>query len=178
MSETNNTLALNDFLTAGLETEGVYRLNITKMAVEEKTVQQGDNAGQKYKTISGIVELIEELGVGLSEGDFAPRVYVNFSFAGKGLDRFRKLYVAAYGQIPTSGVDLDTGQPTVSLDDLAAALVGNDEIWTTYFWKRNYFDKKKIEGSLGWSFSKNSADIKAPRPFAERDGQTQAEATV
>lgn len=176
MTEGNNTVTLEGFLTAGLETEGVYRLNVTKMAVEEKTVQQGDNAGQKYKTISGIVELVEELGVGLADTDFAPRVYVNFSFTGKGLDRFRKLYVAAYGEIPTSGVDADTGQPTVSLDDLATALVGNDEIWTTYYWKRNYFDPKKIEGSIGWSFSKDATDIKAPRPFAERDAHTQAAA--
>lgn len=174
MTTENNTMSLTEFNTAGLETEAIYRINILKMVVEEKTVQQGDNKGQKYRAISGAVELVEEFGVGLKE--FAPRVYVNFYLNGSHLERFRKLYTAAYGAAKESGVDADTGQPIVSIDDLAAALVGNDEVWTTYFWKRNKYNTEKIEGSLGWSFSKDPSTLKAPTLFADRDGQTQATA--
>lgn len=176
MTDGNNTVNLQDFLSAGLEDEAIYRLNITKMQVEERTVQDGDNKGQTYKTISGQAELAEQLGEELPE--YPPKVFVNFGLRGKQLERFRKLYVAAFGEIPTSGVNAETGQPTISIDDLAASLVGNDEVWTTYYWKRNWKDKKKIEGTIGWSFSRNPSDLKAPKPFSERDAQYQKDNAV
>jgi hypothetical protein len=150
-----------EFASAGLEPEGIYRLRIKSLQMKERTVQSGDRQGQKYKQLSGRFELLERFGTGPME--YEPSEFINFNVSGKGLERFRKLYIAALGEVPSS----DEG--TVTLNDLADALVGNESVWTTYYWKRNWKDKDVIEGSLGYDFSQDPSDLKEPRPFAERD---------
>lgn len=167
MTEVQVVMPVSEFNTAGLETEGIYRLRVKSLSVQEKTVQQGDRQGQKYKTIAGQFEMVERYGDGMIE--YPNREFINFSVEGKGLERFRKFYTAALGPIPTGPVDDESGEHTVTLNDLAAALVGNDEVWTTYYWKRNWKDNDLIEGSLGYSFNTDPTNLKEPRPFAERD---------
>lgn len=163
MTEVQVEMPVEEFLTAGLEDEGIYRLRVKAMDVQEKTVQSGDRQGQKYRTISGQFELLERFGEDeLFENP--TREFINFSVSGRGLERFRKYYTAALGPVPQG----DPGQ-TITLNDLAAALVGNDTVWTTYYWKRHYKNPEDIEGSLGYSFSQDPSTLKAPRPFAERD---------
>jgi hypothetical protein len=152
------TISVHDFLTAGLEDEGIYRLRINKMEVVERTGENGP-----FKQISGQVELVEQFGEGLIE--YPAREFFNASIKGKGLERFRNLYVAAMGEMDGSAPG------DITLDDLAAALVGNESVWTTYYWRRNRKNPNEIEGSLGYSFSQDPNDIRAPRPFAERDNQ-------
>lgn len=167
MSETQPTvITVNRFKTAGLEPEGIYRLSIDAMAVEQRTVQQGANAGQKYKTIAGRVQLVELFGEGLVENP--SREFLNCGVSGKGLQRFYDLYIAAFGSIEPTDLN-EAGEPTVTLDDLAAALVGVDTVWTTYYWKRNKNNPEEIEGSLGWSFSADPSKLRAPIPFEERE---------
>ena len=155
-------ISVSDFNTAGLEEEGIYRLRVKTLQVVERTVQSGDRAGEQYKTIAGQFELVELFGVDIIEEP--PTQFINFAISGRGLERFRKYYVAAFGKVEEG----DAGQ-TVTLNDLAAALVGNDSVWTTYSWKRSKRDPDEIEGNLGWSFSQDPSTLKAPRPFAERD---------
>jgi hypothetical protein len=160
-------VSVGKFLTAGLDPEGIYRLRIKKMSVEERTVQNGERVGTKYTTISSELFLVERFGEGLLENP--PRVFTNFGTSGKGLERFRKLYMAAFGELSSNDRD-----EKLTLNDLAASLVGNDSVWTTYFWKRNQSDTAIIEGSIGWTFSSDPTKIKEPTPFEERDARSAA----
>ncbi len=162
-------MSVADFNMAGLEDEGIYRLRVRSLQVLEKTVQQGERQGEKYKTIAGQFELVEDLNTGVI--DRPSLIFANFSVTGKGLERFRKLYVAAFGAV-------EAGDPsqTVTINDLAAALVGNDSVWTTYSWRRDKRDtvedpKGAIVGNIGFDFSQDPTTLQEPRPFAERDAE-------
>ncbi len=162
MTEVQVDMPVSEFLTAGLETEGIYRVRVKALEVQEKTVQQGERAGEKYKTIAGQFELVEQFGEGLIEDPSME--FINFSVSGRGLERFRKFYVAALGPVKEGS----PGQ-TLTLNDLASALIGDESVWTTYYWRRNRKNAEEIEGSLGYSFSQDPSTLKAPRAFAERD---------
>lgn len=157
------TMDLDEFLSAGLDPEDIYRLDIKKMAVVEKTIKSGENAGQKYRTIDAEIHLVERLGHGLLE--YPVRVWdYGFGIRDKRLERFRTLYTEAFGPIQKS-----KGAQSVSINDMAASLVGVDTVWGVLYWRRNYKDPNEIEQVLGYNFSANPANLKAPRPFAERD---------
>ena len=152
-----------DFITAGLDTEGIYRLSVKTMALETRIVQQGDNKGNEYQQIAGQVHLVEHFGGDPAILEYPIREWMNFYLNGNHLKRFRALYVAAYGPPP----EAKPGQ--FSIKDLASALVGNDSVWSTLYWKRNRTDKTIIEQSIGWDFSTDPGTLRAPTPFAQRD---------
>ena len=148
------TMSMSEFLSAGLEPEGIYRLKVVDGGIVERTGQNGP-----YQQISLRVALVERLGDGPLEKQ--PTEYLNCGTSGRGLARFRKLFVAATGGLP-EGED-------ITLTDLVAALINNENAWTTYQWKRNNQNPDDIEGQLGWSYSDDPSKLKEPRPFAERD---------
>lgn len=156
------TMNIADFLLAGLEPEGIYRLRINSAEIVDRDGRNGP-----YQQISMQVDLVERLGDGILEKP--PGEWLNCGVTGKGLGRFRKLFVAAVGEVPEGTPDPDSGELSVTLDDLVSALIGNESAWTTYFWKRNRDNPKDIEGQLGWSFSSEGTELKEPRPFAEKD---------
>ena len=160
-------ISLDDFMSAGLEDEGIYRIAIRSMKVEEKIAQTGANAGNPYKVISAQFKLVEKFGDGLI--DSPPTVFDRFYLSGRSLERFRKLYVAAMGELPSGEVDPETGEVTVPIESLVDALIGNESVWTTYSWRRPKNDPNDIEGSLGWSFTQDPTKLKAPTPFEQRD---------
>lgn len=163
MTEVQVEMPVSEFLTAGLEPEGIYRLRVHALTVQERTVKSGDRQGEKYKTIAGQFDMVEQFG-SPEEIEYPTRAFINFSVSGRGLERFRKFYNAALGPVPEG----DPGQ-TITLNDLAAALVGNEDVWTTYFWKRHYKNPEDLEGSLGYSFAQDPSTLQAPQPFAARD---------
>ncbi len=161
MPQVQIEMPVEEFLTAGLTPEGIYRLRVKSLEVLEKTVQSGDRQGQQYKTISGQFHLVELHGEGIL--DDPPMEFINF-YIPSGLERFRKLYVAAFGAV-------EPGSPgqTVTLNDLASALVGNDTVWTTFSWRRDKKNPDDILGSIGYSFDQDPGNLREPRPFAERE---------
>jgi hypothetical protein len=163
---------LNEFLSAGLDEEAIYRLNIKKMEVKTKIVEneESKNFGQEYKVIDGQVELVERFG-GERPGvlEYPIREFLSFFLNGRHLQRFRDLYTAAFGEIPTSRPGV------VTIEDLAAALVGIDTVYTTLYWRRNK-KTQEVEQVLGWDFSTDPNTLKQPKPFAERDERAKAEA--
>ncbi len=161
MTQVQIEMPVEEFLTAGLTPEGIYRLRVKSLEVLEKTVQQGDRQGQQYKVIEGQFNLVELYGEGIL--DNPPLEFLKF-YVPKGLERFRKLYVAAFGAVAEGS----PGQ-TVTLNDLAAALVGNDMVWTTFSWRRDKKNPDDILGNIGFSFSSDPDTLREPRPFAERD---------
>lgn len=162
------TMDINEFLSAGLDPEDIYRLDIKKMAVVEKTVKEGDNKGQKYRTIDAEIHLVERFGHGILE--YPVKVWdYGFGIRGKRLERFRTLYTEAFGPIQKG-----KGTQSVSINDMAASLVGVDTVWGVLYWRRNWRDKDEIEQVLGYNFSSSPQNLKAPRPFAERDSFNQS----
>lgn len=158
-------MSANEFASMGLDPEGIYRVDVRKMAVVTKVSKQEDTKGQKYKAIDTEINLVERFG-GDAPGilEYPIRVFdYNFGLRGKKGQRFREFYETAFGPINK------TKQATVSLNDLAAACVGVDTVWTTLYWRRNRNNQDEIEQVLGWSFATNPANLKAPKPFAERD---------
>ena len=158
------TMPTSDFLTAGLDTEGIYRLRFKSLKVEEKTVKkEGPRKGDKFKMINGQVDLIEHFGEGMLE--YPIHEYISFFTNGNQLERFRKLYVAAFETVP------EATPGSISIGDLASALVGNDTVWTALYWRRNR-DTDEPEQVLGWDFSQDPSTLKGVTPFADRDEQT------
>lgn len=158
-------LSTEEFLTAGLDPEGIYRMDIKKMAVKEKVVKQGENQGQKYRAIDAEIHLVERFG-GQNPGllEYPIRVWdYSFGIRGKKLERFRKLFTTAFG--PLSTTDKTT---TVTINDLCASLIGTDTVWGTLYWKRNFNNPEDIDQVIGYDFSRNPSDLRPPRPFAER----------
>ena len=161
---------INEFLSAGRDPEDIYRLDIKKMAVVEKTVKTGENAGQKYRTIDAEIHLVERFGHGLLE--YPVKVWdYGFGIRGKRLERFRTLYTEAFGPIQKG-----KGAQSVSINDMAASLVGVDTVWGVLYWRRAWNDQNEIEQVLGYNFSSSPQNLKAPRPFAERDAFNQSKA--
>jgi hypothetical protein len=164
MSVAEVLVSTSEFLSAGLDPEGIYRLRFSNFQVVEKIAQTGRNAGGKYKQIDGQAELIERFG-GTDPGmlEYPIREFLHFYTTGKQAERFRKIYVAAFGSVPESAPGV------ISLNDLASALNGVDTVWTTLYWRRNKKDNTVIEQSLGYSFYTDPSKLSQPTPFAQRD---------
>ncbi len=162
---TDVLISTETFNTAGLDPEGIYRTNIKTMAVKERTVKkEGKNKGNKFNQVEGQIHLVERFGgerAGIME--YPIREFINFFLNGKHLERFRALYVAAFKTVPESAPGV------INVADLASALVGNDTVWTTLYWRRDREDNTQVEQVLGWDFSTDPTTLRAPTPFVERD---------
>lgn len=156
MSE-QTTIALGDFLTAGLQPEGRYRLEVLSGEVVERSGQNGP-----YKQASFRVNLVERFGDGIIENPESE--FINCSLSGKGVARLRKLYVASRGAVPEG--DPDT---VLTIEDLVEELIGSENIWAQYYWRRPKNNPDDVEGVLGWDYSSDPDNLRDPKPFAERD---------
>ena len=164
---TDVLVSTQDFLTAGLNPEGVYRMRVKSLGIVERIAQGGRTPGESYKKIEGQVDLVEKLGDGVLE--YPINAYFSAYTSGRQLAKFRNLYNAKFGSAPQS-------QPgTVSLNDLASALIGTDDVWCVLYWKRNKNDHDDIREEMGYSFSTDASAIKAPKPFVQRDVEFKAQ---
>src|SRR3990167_2425132 len=158
---TDVLISADEFQTAGLDPEGVYRMHFKSLAVVEKIAQSGKNVGNPYKRIEGQVDLVEKLGDGLLE--YPINAYFSAYTSGRQLQKFRNLYVAKYGKVPTS----QPGQ--ISLAELTSAMAGVDDVWGVLYWKRDRENPDVIRQELGYSYSTDPTTIKAPKSFADRN---------
>ena len=147
----------------------------TKVFIEEGLdVTHNSDVGPAYPGIAAreIILYVGGTNPDPSDPDSEPAAAVvdknslisaNF-YVPNGLERFRKLYVAAFGAVAAGSPD-----QTVTLNDLAAGLVGNDTVWSTYSWRRDKKNPDDIIGNLGYNFDQDPSNLKEPVPFAVRD---------
>lgn len=110
--------------TAGLPDEGIWRVQVAKAGVVNKTNKEGE----EYTVVEAMFKLLER------QGDDAPLafnsvVFDNLSLSIRALPRLNTLISSALGYMPTGEIGED-GTPEIDLESTLESILGS-EVWCT-----------------------------------------------
>jgi hypothetical protein len=128
-----------DVAKAGLWEPAPYNFLVKSMKPMERTVQNGDRAGETYHVINGRLvaferALYDEDGAieSIEEMDPTKARFHDFAISGNGLKALKTLYKSITGQAPSGVLNEETGRYELDLAAIAEELVGSTA-WNNVF---------------------------------------------
>jgi hypothetical protein len=165
-----------DLATAGLWDPTAYHFRIESMTPQEKEIQSGERAGQKYKVITGRLVAFEHAEYdedghfeGIEEMDPERSRFQDFPIKGRGLQLLKSAYRAVTGRMPNGRLNEDTGRFEIDLLGIAEELVGS-EVWNKVFHGKPNPETGMIYDKLTYTFtSKPPQKIFVPKKKDDDD---------